>query len=83
VHSLKVQPGNSPFLHSKKGTEHRPFLFSAKFENQISQVHKLFTKRERFWNAVVSFRERKVRIVVSTGRQKLPGNIIFKKAEIW
>jgi hypothetical protein len=50
---------------------------------KISRVHKLFTKQERFWNAVVSFREREVRIVVSTGRQKLPGNIIFKKAEIW
>jgi hypothetical protein len=68
-----------PFIQikAKQGDSHKRTVPLFPF------IHKLFTKQERFWNAVVSFREREVRIVVSTGRQKLPGNIIFKKAEIW
>ena len=68
-----------PFIRikAKQGDSHKRTVPLFPF------IHKLFTKQERFGNAVVSFREREVRIVVSTGRQKLPGNIIFKKAEIW
>ena len=44
---------------------------------KIGQIHKLFTKRERFWNAPVPLTERRTGILVSGRQENTAAGISF------